>query len=375
MKTKRDLAQALLVPAGVVLDGPQPWDPQIHDENIFEKLFRTGSLAVGETYMQGLWDVSDMAAFFSRAHRAGTASRVFSLATLAVLPHLLRHRFLNLQSTRRSFEVGEKHYDIGNDLYGKMLDPTMAYTCAYWKEARTLEEAQIAKLDLVCKKIGLKKGDRIFDAGCGFGSFAIFAAERYGAEVVGVTVSKEQAALARDRARGLPVEIRLQDYRDVNDGPYDHIVSIGLMEHIGRKNYPIFIQSMRRLLKDDGLFLLHTIGNNRTTWFADPWFDKYIFPNGYLPSPHLIGKAIDGVFVMEDWHTFGTDYERTLLAWFENFHAAWPELSDAYGGDTFYRLWKYYLLSMAGAFHSRYLNLWQIVLSPRGVERGYTSVR
>jgi cyclopropane-fatty-acyl-phospholipid synthase len=256
-----------------------------------------------------------------------------------------------------------------------MLDSTMAYTCGYWKHAKTLKESQIAKHDLICRKLGIKEGDRVLDIGCGWGGFAEHAAKEYGASVVGLTISKEQQALARERVRGLPVEIRLQDYRDVNDGPYDHVVSIGMFEHVGYKNYRQYMQVVRKVLKEDGLFLLHCIGNNRTAWRADPWFDKYIFPNGYLASPRLIGKAIDGIFVMEDWHTFGADYEPTLLAWFKNFDEAWPEFSEKYGGEIFYRMWKYYLLTMAGAFRSRYLNLWQIVLSPKGVKGGYISIR
>jgi len=374
-------AQELLAPAGITLDGNNPWDPQIRDESVFGRLFSGGYLAIGETYMEGLWDVKDLPELIRRVHRSDVSSRIRAFGSLKLLPHIVRHRFLNLQSKRRAFEVGEKHYDIGNDLYERMLDKRLVYTCAYWRgipPAGGLNDAQEAKLDLVCRKIGLKRGDRVFDAGCGFGSFAIFAAERYGAHVVGVTVSKEQAALARERAKGLPVEIRVQDYRDVYDGPFDHVVSIGLMEHIGPRNYHTFMNKVSSLLKDDGLFLAHTIGSNWTWPHVDPWFDKYIFPNGYLPSPELMGKAISGTFVLEDWHNIGPDYDKTLMAWWENFQQAWPELEAKYGkryGGRFYRMWKYYLLSSAGSFRSRHVNLWQLVLSKKGIPGGYTAVR
>jgi cyclopropane-fatty-acyl-phospholipid synthase len=258
-----------------------------------------------------------------------------------------------------------------------MLDPRMVYSCGYWSgmpRATDLAQAQEAKLDLVCRKIGLKAGDRVLDIGCGWGSFAIYAAQKYGARVVGVTVSKQQAALARERAAGLPIEIRVQDYRDIDDGPYDHVISIGMFEHVGHKNYRTYMEVVKRVLKEDGLFLLHTIGTDTTPKAPDPWFHKYIFPNGILPSPALIGQATDGLFVLEDWHDFGADYDTTLMAWWQNFDRAWPELKEKYG-ERFYRMWKFYLLSMVGSFRARHTNLWQIVLSPKGVPGGYATVR
>lgn len=263
---------------------------------------------------------------------------------------------------------------LGNDLYEKMLGKTMVYTCAYWDNADTLDQAQEAKLDLVCRKIGLKSGDTVLDIGCGFGAFAKLAAEKYGASVVGTSVSKEQIEFARKHTKGLPVEIRFQDYRDTT-GQFDHIVSIGMFEAVGSKNFRTFMQKAHDLLKDGGTFLLHTIGGNDTTTTADPWFDKYIFPNGMLPSITQMGKATEGLFIMEDWHNFGPYYDLTLREWWKNFDGAWHTLKDKYN-DRFYRMWKYYIFSMMGAFRSRQKNqLWQIVLSKGGVLGGYTAVR
>ena len=254
-----------------------------------------------------------------------------------------------------------------------MLDERMVYTCGYWKDVNNLDDAQEKKLDLVCRKIGLKSGQRILDIGCGWGSFAKFAAERYGAQVVGITVSKEQVVLARERCKGLPVEIRLQDYRDLNE-KFDHIISLGMFEHVGYKNYREYMTVARRCLVDGGLFLLHTIGGNISSTQTDAWIDKYIFPNSIIPSAKQITSAYEGLFVMEDWHNFGTYYDRTLMAWFENFDNAWPALASKYN-ERFYRMWKFYLLVCAGTFRSRHNHLWQIVLSPRGVVGGYTSIR
>lgn len=362
--------------AGITLNGPNPWDPQIHNPAVYQRVLAGGSIAVGESYMDGWWDVDDLAGMMARLLRDERALRPILGVGLAW--HVLKAKLFNRQSKRRAFQVGREHYDIGNDLYEKMLDNRMTYTCAYWKDvhppAGGLDEAQEAKLDLVCRKIGLKKGDRVLDIGGGWGSFAGYAAEKYGASVVAITVSEEQAKLAREKTEGLSVEFRVQDYRDVNDGPYDKVVSLGMFEHVGPKNYRAYMKKAHSLLKKNGLFLLHTIGSNKTVAASDPWFDKYIFPNGALPSPAGIGEAINDLFVLEDWHNFGPYYDLTLRAWYENFEKAWPQLKEKYG-ERFRRMWRFYLLSIAGAFRARKTQLWQIVLSPHGVTGGYTSVR
>ena len=371
MASARAFVEDLLRKADVRIGGDRPQDIIIHDERLFNRVIRHGTLGLGEAYMDGWWDANELDTFIETVLRA-RLDKAFELNFASVIA-IAKAFILNMQSSARARKVGEVHYDLGNDLYEAMLDKRMVYTCGYWKDARTLDEAQEAKLDLVCRKIGLTKGDRVLDIGCGWGSFAKFAAERYGAEVVGVTISKEQAALARERCKGLPVEIRVQDYRDV-DEMFDHIVSLGMFEHVGTKNYRTYFEVARRCLKPDGLFLLHTIGDNVSRLTSDPWINTYIFPGGVIPSLAQIGKASEGLFVMEDWHNFGVDYDRTLMNWFRNFDAAWPKLREKYG-DRFYRMWKYYLLTCAGAFRARETHLWQIVLSPHGVPGGYTSVR
>ena len=278
--------------------------------------------------------------------------------------HFLTARIINLQAGKRAFEVGKKHYDVGNDLYKAMLDKRILYTCGYWKDAKTLDEAQEAKLELVCRKIGLKPGMKVLELGCGWGSFAKYAAEKHGAEVIGVTVSKEQVALGTEICKGLPVELRLQDYREVS-GTYDAVISIGILEHVGYKNYRSYMETAHRCLKDDGIAFIHTIGSNHDTNIVNPWFHKYIFPNSLLPSIAQIGHAMNHLFVMEDWHNFGPDYDRTLMEWYRNFDEAWPELKHNYD-ERFYRMWKFYLLSCAGSFRSRRQQLWQIVMTKQG---------
>ncbi len=360
----------ILAIAGITLNGSRSWDVRVHDERFYQRVLADGSLGLGEAYMDGWWDCKKLDEFFCHILRADLA---YKIKPLGMLFSVLKSKMFNLQRKSKAFVIGEKHYDIGNDLYKNMLDKRMAYTCGYWKNAKSLDAAQEAKLDLVCKKLGLRAGDRVLDIGCGWGSFAKYAAEKYKARVVGITVSKEQVKLGRQLCKGLPVEIRLQDYRDV-DEKFDHIVSLGMFEHVGVKNYRAYMEVASRCLKDDGLFLLHTIGSSTPSAVVDPWIAKYIFPLGQLPSVKQIAAAIEGVFVMEDWHNFSAYYDLTLQAWFNNFDTRWDTIKANYS-ERFYRMWKYYLLSCAGAFRARYNQLWQIVLSKKGVIGGYQSLR
>jgi cyclopropane-fatty-acyl-phospholipid synthase len=242
-----------------------------------------------------------------------------------------------------------------------MLDSRMIYSCGYWANAVTLDEAQTAKLDLVARKLMLEQDMRILDIGCGWGGAARYFAEAYGVEVVGITVSEQQLLLGQEIVAGLPVELCLQDYREL-DGTFDRIYSIGMFEHVGHKNYRNYFDVVKRCLDLGGLFLLHTIGTNITRPGVDPWIARYIFPNGELPSARQITRATEGTLVLEDWHNFGPDYERTLKCWYENFEAAWPELRGNYD-ERFHRAWRYYLLTSAGSFRARANQLWQIVFS------------
>lgn len=361
----------VLQEADIHIDGTRPWDIQVHNDALYSRVLRGGSLAFGESYMDGWWDCRAIDELFAHIFRA-KLNKKFRVAP-AVLFSYLKSRITNRQSTKKSFEVGEQHYDIGNDLFERMLDSRMVYTCGYWKNAATLDEAQEHKLDLVCKKIGLAPGQKILDIGCGWGSFAKFAAENYGASVVGITISKEQAELARENTKGLDADIRLCDYRDVQE-QFDHIISLGMFEHVGYKNYRTYMKVVERCLKPNGLFLLHTIGGSKSVHSPDPWIGKYIFPNSMLPSVKQIAQATEGLFIMEDWHNFGSDYDKTLLEWHKNFLTHWQEIAPRYG-ERFKRMWEYYLLSCAGSFRARKNHLWQIVFSKNGVAQGYQSIR
>jgi cyclopropane-fatty-acyl-phospholipid synthase len=371
--TPPEVLDELIAETGIRFNGDNPWDIQVFDDTVYRRILTHGPLGFGESYMDGLWDCYAMDEMFARLLSSDIDEKLGRWNRLRLLAAVLRHRLLNLQASHRAFQVGEQHYDIGNDIFEAMLDSSMSYSCAYWHQADNLEQAQYRKLDMICRKLELKSGERLLDIGCGWGGLARHAAQHYGVEVTGITVSKEQQKLARARCSGLPVRIELLDYRDLT-GNFDKIVSVGMFEHVGSKNYPAYFDTARRLLKEQGLFLLHTIGRHRTTATVDSWIDKYIFPNGKLPSAREIAKVLEDRFLIEDWHNFGQDYDRTLMAWWHNFDQAWPQLSSKYS-QRFFRMWKYYLLSCAGFFRSRQGQLWQIVLSKRTRTQVYRSIR
>jgi cyclopropane-fatty-acyl-phospholipid synthase len=360
--------------ADIRFNGDRPWDIRVHDPAVYRRILAQWSLGLGESYMDGLWDADRLDETFLRLVSARTDRKPKGRARARLAIEVLKSLLLNRQSRSRSFEVGERHYDIGNAVYEAMLDPTMSYSCGYWKDAETLAEAQVAKLDLICRKLELEPGQRVLDIGCGWGGLAEHASRNYGVEVLGITISREQQALARERCRDLPVRVELMDYRDVQ-GRFDRIVSVGMFEHVGPKNYAIYFDTARRVLDERGLFLLHTIGDRFTTKHTDPWIDRYIFPNGKLPSARQLARSLEGRLIIEDWHNFGPDYDRTLMAWWENFDAAWPSLRGERYDERFYRMWKYYLLCSAGYFRSRQGQLWQLVLSKPTRPQVYRSVR
>ena len=363
----------LLEEAGIAFDGRNAWDIQVRNPRVFDRVLRQGSLGFGEAYMDGDWEAERLDELFHRLLAADIDQKIQGLTRMRVLLAIARNLIFNLQSPARAYQVGEQHYDIGNDIYTAMLDPTMSYSCGYWAEADNLDDAQTAKLDLICRKLELEPGQRLLDIGCGWGGLARHAAAHYGVEVTGLTVSKEQQRLAQERCDGLPVRIELMDYRDL-EGTFDRVASVGMFEHVGPKNYDTFFATVDRVMDPAGLFLLHTIGDYHTTNNIDPWIDKYIFPNGKLPSAQRLAAALEPRWIVEDWHNFGQDYDRTLMAWWRNFDAAWPDLAPRYG-ERFYRMWKYYLHACAGMFRARQGQLWQIVLSKRGRPAVYRSVR
>lgn len=335
---------------------------------------RGASLALGETFMSKWWDAEKPDQFFERIFQSNLEKKIKTSWAGRWLS--FKSALFNRQSSKRALHVGRKHYDIGNDLYKLMLDPTMCYSCGYWAGAKNLEQAQLNKLDLICRKLRLKPGMKILDIGCGWGSLAKFACENYGVTATGITVSNEQIKLARQLCQKLPVEFRLQDYRQLecDEHQFDAIASVGMIEHVGCKNYPEFFQTVDRCLKPDGLFLLHTIGNNISENHTDPWIEKYIFPNSMLPSLAQISSACEDHLSIVDLHNFGPDYDTTLLCWHRNFVKNWDKLKHKYD-QRFFRMWEYYLLSSAAGFRTRRMQLWQMLFTKTGYRPILKTVR
>jgi len=357
----RRMIETLLEECGVRINGSNPWDIRVFNEDFYTRVLRDGSLGFGESYMERWWDVGDLEELVYRLLSARLDQRVRTWPDLFAYVSAI---LFNHQRRSRAFVVGERHYDIGNDLYERMLDPRMIYSCAYWESAHTLEEAQRAKLDLVFRKLALRPGQRVLDAGCGWGGALAYAAQAYGVEGVGVTISREQAEYARAKCAGLPIEVLLQDYREVR-GDFDHIYSIGMFEHVGPKNYRAYIQTMRRCLRPEGRFLLHTIGANSASARRgnDPWIEKYIFPNSKLPTEGQITAAIQGSFRVAGRQAIGSHYVPTLRAWRANFERHWPTLKKT-RDDTFFRMWEFYLNSSAATFRAETNDVWQFLLVP-----------
>lgn len=351
--------------AKVTVNGSEPSDIIVKNDLFYERVLNQPALGLGESYMDNWWECPAVDQFIDKILRANLIGKIKQ--DWATAWNIFRAKMVNLQSRRRAFIVGKAHYDIGNDLYTIMLDKRMQYTCGYWRNTDNLDDAQEAKLELICRKIGLEPGMKVLELGCGFGGFARYAAEKYNTHVTGFTVSEKQAEFAKDYCKDLPVDIRLDDYRKAT-GTYDRVISIGLMEHVGYKNYRSYMKLASQLLKKDGIAFIHTIGGNFSSTTCNAWTSKYIFPNSVLPSIAFLGKAMEKIFVMEDWHNFGEDYDKTLMAWHQNFRSSWPEIKNKYD-ERFYRMWEYYLLGCAGAFRSRSIQLWQILMTKPGQTR------
>lgn len=358
---RKEQVQKILSLADVRIDGNREWDITVHNDRFYSRVLRHGSLGLGESYVDGWWDCPALDQLFSRilgAELDRNAPRDWRLVLQWVLSAVF-----NRQTKLRAKSVAERHYDLGNELYQKMLDRRMVYSCGRWEHAANLDEAQESKLDFVCRQLRLQPEMTLLDVGCGWGGLAKFAAERYGARVVGVTISREQRKWAERLCEGLPIAIRLEDYRDIR-GTFDRVASLGMFEHVGYKNYRRFFEVARRVLRPCGFLYLSTIGASRSARSTDPWIDKYIFPNSHLPSAAQITAAMEGLFVVEDWRNWACDYDRTIVAWFQNLQKHWRNLQPRYG-ERFCRMWKYYLMVAAACFRSRKHQVWQILLAPQ----------
>lgn len=361
----------LMESADVIINGERPWDIRVHDGRWYKRIWREKNLGLGESYMDGWWDCPSIDEMMHRVLKARLDQKV--RGHLAYLLKALPGMLFNLQSRLRSRMIARRHYDLGNDLFLAFLDDHLQYSCGYFNGTDDLNTAQENKLALIAGKLQLRPGDHVLDIGCGWGGLARYMAKNHDCRVTGVNISREQLGFARRFCEGLPVTFIDSDYRTL-EGQYDKIVSVGMFEHVGHRNYRTFMRVVHRCLREDGIFLLHTIGGNQSCTSCDPWVSRYIFPNGMLPSAAQLGRAAEGLFVIEDWHNFGPHYDRTLRHWNERFQQAWPGLEHRYD-ERFRRMWEYYLLSCAGAFRARDIQLWQVVMTREDARRAQPCCR
>ncbi len=360
--------------AGVRINGNNPWDIRVNNEQFFSRALR-GSLGFGESYMDGDWDADELDALFRRVMRMR-----LTRSPLVVLNrgwNELRARLTNLQSRSGSLAIAEAHYDLDHRLYEEFLGPYNQYTCCFFDQAESLEAAEIEKLEMLCDKLDLGADDKVLDIGCGWGGFSKYAAQTRGCNVTGVSISTEQIAYARQFTSGLPVKIIEADYRDLPEmfggQHFDKVLICGMLEHVGYKNYRTIFSIVHSLLKDEGRFLLHTIGNNKTTAVVDPWIEKYIFRNSMAPSMEQLTTAFQDLLVVQDWENYGLYYAPTLAAWQHNFEERWEAISAIESerpfDERFRRMFNYYFLSCKAAFETENLYLWHIVLTKYGYGR------
>jgi cyclopropane-fatty-acyl-phospholipid synthase len=371
MADYKGIMQQLLSQAGVEINGSAPWDIQVHNSGFYERVITQGTLGLGESFMDGWWDCEAVDQLFDKMLRAELHEKV--RLPLVQKASILMGRLSNRQTRQRSKRVVDEHYDSGSEIIFSFLDPYKQYSCGYFKGTDDLGKAQEKKLDLICQKLMLSGKDRVLDIGCGYGGFARFAAERYGCEVTGISPSGEQVEYAREFCKDLPVRIVQSDYRDFR-GSFTKVVSVGMIEHVGHKNYRRLMEMAAACLERNGLFLLQTIGGNTSMVTGDPWFMRHIFPNSMLPSARQITEAVEELFMLEDLHNFGAYYDLTLMAWHKNFKGNWSRFEERYD-DRVFRMWTYYLRHFAGTFRARMNQVWQFVFSRKGIPGGYPSIR
>lgn len=354
----------ILSEADVQVGGDRSQDIQVHVEpnKLYQRVIAQGKLGLGESYMDEWWDANRLDAFIENVLRANLQQKVaWSRHDIwAVIMAVV----INQQNRRRSRRVARAHYDLSGVLPDGILDPYNQYTCAYFDGTDQLDVAQEKKLDLICRKLQLRKNDRVLDIGCGWGGFAKYASEKHECHVTGISISEEQIRYARHFCRGLPVDIRMCDYRDL-DREYDKVLTCGMIEHVGYKNYRKLFETIHKHMADDGLYLLHTIGSNGSVKTNDPFLEKYIFPGGMVPSVEQIDNAREGLFSLQDVQNLAAHYPPTLSAWHHNFQSNWADLSEHYD-ERFRRMFEYYLLYCKGGFQAGHLQHWQMVFTKQG---------
>lgn len=370
MKYLEQKAIKLFEKADITINGSRDWDIQVHNKQFLSRVLRDGTIALGESYIEGWWDAKRIDQFIYKLLKSGIVS--YMQKPLIQKWYDLKSKAINKQSKTKALKNASFHYNLGNRLFESTLDKSMNYSCAYWRNAKTLNQAQENKMHLICKKLKLEKGMKVLDIGCGWGGFAKFASEKYGVKVTGLTISKDQFDYAKKYCKKNNVEILLEDYRD-HIGQYDRIICVEMMEHVGSKNHRKFVEKVYQNLKKEGLFLLQCISVNKILERNDPWIDKYIFPGSVPLCAKQINNATDNLFYIVDWEDFTQDYHRTMMEWHKNFKKNWKNIKNHYD-KKFYRLWEFYLLCCPATALAKTHHLWQIVFARIDSDKQYMRI-
>lgn len=354
------MGKAFLEQADIQVEGSRPWDIKICHPGFFKCIMQQGLLGLGESYMDGWWECERLDIFVYK-FLSGQLDEALPTHLHDILK-FFSAKLLSIRSDENNSKRGHNDYEIGDDIFAIMLDSYMQYSCGCWRQATCLNEAQTAKLDMMCEKLQLTPGMRVLDIGCGWGGTAEYMARHYDVYVEGITDSTEQQKIAQARCEGLNVTIMLGDFRDPLDDQFDRIIALGTLQNIGLKSYKTFFEWVASCLRPDGFFLLQSIGSGQLVNHIGPWINKYIFPGGCLPSGEQIIHSTQPYLHIEDWINLGEDYDKTFMAWEKRINTAWPELRHHYS-PKFKRMLDYYLCSCAGFLRARKLNMWEVVFS------------
>lgn len=333
----------------------------LHEPIPKSEIIKDSSLAFGEAYMDGIIEIEgsvrDVIESLYNNHDS----------FLHQNPAYLRLAKFVSNGIKKSRENAQHHYDIGNDFYRLWLDDTMTYSCAYFKSPEdTLVQAQRNKIEHILRKLDLQEGQRLLDIGCGWGELILAAARQYRVKALGITLSEEQYDKVRSRIdeENLNdlVDVQLLDYRELKEQTFDRVVSVGMLEHVGKEHLEEYFATVERLLEKEGISLLHTI-TGRDERGTNSWINKYIFPGGYIPSVSELVKHMESYgFYLYDTESLRNHYTRTLEHWADNFEKALPQIRES-KDETFIRMWRLYLNSAAASFHSGNIDLHQFLFS------------
>jgi cyclopropane-fatty-acyl-phospholipid synthase len=365
----KNTVEKLLDKCNIKINGTNPQDIIVHDDRFYKMVLSSGELGLAESYMYKYWSSNNLyETLYLLSKNFNKLSYIdFNFNDFL---NMTKSYLFNNQTIEKALVDVQSHYDIGNDLYTRMLDNNMQYTCAFFQDTNDLNTAQEQKMDLIGQKLNLKPGDTLLDIGCGWGYLINYLSKKYNVQGLGITLSEEQLKYAEINFKNNSnASYKLMDYRNIpKDMKFTKIVSVGMLEHVGNKNYEEYFDIVHDHLTDDGIALIHTIGCQNSlrgissgSGSGSKFIDKYIFPNGHIPTWDEISPIVSKKFLIQDWQNFGKYYDNTLQSWYKNINSKWDEIPNY--DEKFKRMWNFYLLGCAANFNLCHMNLWQILIT------------